>query len=120
MRGNIKKLYEYRNIEIVEDAVCSDHVHLCVSILHKESVSNFVGYLKGKLALMIIDMYPEQIEKWSKTRRLPLIEADGISACDTRLLVVHANSPYRANIKPPFEMVVADLVTLVIVNTIGG
>lgn len=67
VREIIKKLCEYRNIEIVEGAVCSDHVHLCVSIPPKESVSSFVGYLKGKSALMIFDKHPEQTTKWSKS-----------------------------------------------------
>lgn len=32
VREIIKKLCDYRNIEIVEGAVCADHVHLCLSI----------------------------------------------------------------------------------------
>ncbi len=67
IREIIKKLCEYKNIEIVEGAVCSDHVHLCVSIPPKESVSNFVGYLKGKSALMIFDKHPELTTKWTKS-----------------------------------------------------
>lgn len=67
IREIIKKLCEYKNIEIVEGAVCSDHVHLCVSIPPKESVSDFVGYLKGKSALMIFDKHPELTSKWTKS-----------------------------------------------------
>ena len=67
IREIIKKLCEYKNIEIVEGAVCSDHVHLCVSIPPKESVSNYVGYLKGKSALMIFDKHPELTTKWTKS-----------------------------------------------------
>ena len=32
VRDIIKRLCDYRNIEIIEGAVCSDHVHLCLSI----------------------------------------------------------------------------------------
>ena len=67
IREIIKKLCEYKNIEIVEGAVCSDHVHLCVSIPPKESISDFVGYLKGKSALMIFDKHPELTTKWTKS-----------------------------------------------------
>lgn len=67
IREIIKKLCEYKNIEIVEGAVCSDHVHLCVSIPPKESVSDFVGYLKVKSALMIFDKHPELTTKWTKS-----------------------------------------------------
>ena len=38
----------YKKVEIVEGAVCIDHVHLCVCIPSKMSVSQFMGYLKGK------------------------------------------------------------------------
>ena len=34
-----------------------DHVHLLVSIPPKMSVSSFMGYLKGKSALMIFDKH---------------------------------------------------------------
>ena len=67
IREILKKLCEYKNIEIVEGAVCSNHVHLCVSIPPKLSVSDFMGYLKGKSALMIFDKHPELTSKWSKS-----------------------------------------------------
>ena len=47
--------------------MCSDHVHLCVSIPPKESISDFVGYLKGKSALMTFDKHPELTTKWTKS-----------------------------------------------------
>ena len=56
----------YRNIEIIEGAVCSDHVHLCLSIPPSEKVSDVVGYIKGKSALMIHDKYPEMTNGWTK------------------------------------------------------
>ena len=59
-------LCAYKNVEIVEEAVCSDHVHLCVCIPPKMSVSSFMGYLKGKSALMIYDKHLELQSKWSK------------------------------------------------------
>ena len=52
---------DYRNIEIVEGAVCADHVHLCLSILPSEKVLDVVGYIKEKSALMIHDKYPENV-----------------------------------------------------------
>jgi putative transposase len=66
IREILKKLCEYKNIEIVEGAICADHVHLCVCVPPKQSVADFMGYLKGKSALMIFDKYPEQSTKWSK------------------------------------------------------
>ena len=66
VRSIIKLLCAYKNVEIVEEAVCSDHVHLCVCIPPKMSVSSFMGYLKGKSALMIYDKHLELQSKWSK------------------------------------------------------
>ena len=45
-------------IEILELNVQTDHVHLIVWIPPKYAVSNFVGYLKGKLALRLFDRFP--------------------------------------------------------------
>jgi len=59
VREILKKLCEYKQVEIVEGAVCIDHVHICVKIPPKLSVSEFMGYLKGKSALMIFDRFPE-------------------------------------------------------------
>jgi len=59
VREIIKKLCDYKHVEILEGAVCPDHIHLCVKIPPKISVSDFMGYLKGKSALMIFDRFPE-------------------------------------------------------------
>ena len=67
VREVISKLCKYKNVEIIEGAVCPDHVHLCVSIPPKLSVSQFMGYLKGKSALMIYDKHPELGSKYNKS-----------------------------------------------------
>ena len=63
----IKLLCGYKKVEIIEGAVCEDHIHLCVSIPPKMSVSSFMGYLKGKSALMLYDKHPEISSKWNKS-----------------------------------------------------
>ena len=55
IREDIKKLCKYKGVEIIEGHMMKDHVHLLVSIPPKISVSSFMGYLKGKSALMIFD-----------------------------------------------------------------
>ena len=62
----LSTLCRYRGVEIISGAVCSDHVHLSVSIPPKMSISNFMGYLKGKSTLMIYDKYPKLQSKWDK------------------------------------------------------
>ena len=49
----LRKLCEQKEVEIIEAELCTDHVHMLVSIPPKISVSQFVGYLKGKSSLMI-------------------------------------------------------------------
>ena len=66
VREIISTLCKYKDVEIVEGAVCPDHVHICVSIPPKLSVSSFMGYLKGKSTLMIYDRHPELQSKWRK------------------------------------------------------
>ncbi len=66
VREILSTLCKYKNVEIVEGAVCVDHVHMCVSIPPKISISNFMGYLKGKSTLMIYDRHPELQSKWNK------------------------------------------------------
>ncbi|MBS4024532.1 MAG: IS200/IS605 family transposase [Clostridia bacterium] len=63
VREIIRTLCGYKEVEIVEGNVCVDHVHLCLKIPPKISVSEFMGYLKGKSALMIFDKHPEYKQK---------------------------------------------------------
>ena len=53
----LRKLCEYKGIEIIEAEACPDHIHMLVSIPPKYSVSQIVGYLKGKSSLMIFDRH---------------------------------------------------------------
>ena len=64
IREIIRTLCKYKKVEIITGAVCIDHVHLCVSIPPKLSISEIVGYLKGKSALMIYDKHPQMGSKW--------------------------------------------------------
>jgi hypothetical protein len=49
----LKDLCRYKGVEIIESQMMADHVHMLVSIPPKINVSSFMGYLKGKSALMI-------------------------------------------------------------------
>lgn len=53
----LRKLCEYKGVEILEANACVDHIHMLVSIPPKLSVSQFMGYLKGKSSLMIFDRH---------------------------------------------------------------
>ena len=49
----LRRLCEYKGVEIVEDHAMSDYIHMFVKIPPKIAVSSFMGYLKGKSSLMI-------------------------------------------------------------------
>ncbi|MCQ4955000.1 IS200/IS605 family transposase, partial [Holdemania filiformis] len=53
----IKALCKYKGVEIIEGHMMPDHVHLLLAIPPKYSVSSFMGYLKGKSALMMFDQH---------------------------------------------------------------
>ena len=53
----LRKLCERKGIEIIEAEACPDHIHMLISIPPKLSVSQVMGYLKGKSSLMIFDRH---------------------------------------------------------------
>ena len=53
----LRKLCAYKEIEILEAEACKDHVHMLLSIPPKYSISQVMGYLKGKSSLMIYEKY---------------------------------------------------------------
>ena len=57
IRDILKQLCGYKGVEILEGHMMPDHIHLLLSIQPKISISSFMGYLKGKSALMIFDKH---------------------------------------------------------------
>ena len=55
----IRKLCEYKGVEIIEAEACPDHVHLFLEIPPKMAVSSFMGYLKGKSTTMLYEQFGE-------------------------------------------------------------
>ncbi len=53
----LRKLCEQKGVETIEAQACPDHVHMLLSIPPKYSVSQIMGYLKGKSGLMIFDRH---------------------------------------------------------------
>ena len=53
----LRKLCEYKQIEILEAEACKDHIHMLISVPPKYSISQVIGYLKGKSSLMIFEKY---------------------------------------------------------------
>ena len=57
LREILRRLCEYKGVKIIEGELMADHVHMLVLIPPKISVSSFMGYLKGKSALMMFDKH---------------------------------------------------------------
>ena len=53
----VRKLCEYKGVELLEGKACGDHIHLCLSIRPKFAVSTIVGYLKGKSAMIVFERF---------------------------------------------------------------
>ena len=53
----LRELCGYKGVELIEGHLMPDHVHMLVSIPPKIRISSFMGYLKGKSALMIFDRH---------------------------------------------------------------
>ena len=53
----LKQLCNQKGAEIIELEACPDHIHMLISIPPKYSVSQVMGYLKGKSSLMIFDRH---------------------------------------------------------------
>ena len=70
----LRKLCEYKEIEIIEAEACKDHIHMLISIPPKYSVAQIMGYPKEKSSLMIFEKHANLKE--------PLIKSQERSARD--------------------------------------
>ena len=55
----LRDLCTRKGVEIIEANACPDHIHMLVSIPPKYSVSQFMGYLKGKSSLIIFERHAQ-------------------------------------------------------------
>ena len=53
----LRALCNWKGIKSIEAEMCPDHIHMMISIPPKYSVSQIMGYLKGKSSLMIFDRH---------------------------------------------------------------
>ena len=57
----LRELCRWKGVNLLEAEACPDHIHMLLEIPPKISVSNFMGFLKGKSSLMIY-------EKWGNIK----------------------------------------------------
>ena len=51
--GVLRELFKQKGGDVLEGHAMSDHIHVCVSLPPKHSVSQVMGYVKGKSAIQI-------------------------------------------------------------------
>ena len=68
VREILRRLCEYKGVEIIEGYLLKDYVHMLVNIPPKITVSDFMGYLKEKSALMMFDKHASLKYKFGNRR----------------------------------------------------
>ena len=53
------QLCQWKKLELLESNVQDDHIHMVVSVPPKYSISEVVGFLKGKSAIKVFDLHTE-------------------------------------------------------------
>jgi len=67
VRDWIRRICDWKGIEILEGHVSRDHVHLVLSIPPKYAVSEIIGTIKGRVAIRMFKEIPEFRKKyWGK------------------------------------------------------
>ena len=64
----LRDLCARKGVEIIEEELCNDHVHMLVKIPPKMSISSFMGYLKGKSTLMIFERHANLKYKYGQRK----------------------------------------------------
>ena len=60
----MRRLCEQKGVQIIEAEACPDHIHILLAIPPKHSVSQIIGYLKGKSSLMIYERHANLKHKY--------------------------------------------------------
>ena len=55
--GLIREICERYGVRVIEGRVLVDHVHMCLELPPKYSVSEFIGKLKGKTTILLHQRY---------------------------------------------------------------
>jgi len=63
VEDKVRTISQWQEVEVLELNIQPDHVHLVCSIPPKLSVSDFMGILKGKTAIMLFKSYPSLRKK---------------------------------------------------------
>ena len=97
----LRQLCQQKGVEIIEAEACPDHIHMLLSIPPKYSVSQIMGFLKGKSSLMIFDRHANLKYKYGNRHfwaRGYFVDTVGRYKANTR--VYQEPTPRRSNSRP--------------------
>lgn len=58
LEDKIKSICDWKGVEVIELNIQKDHIHMVCSIPPKLSISDFMGILKGKTAILMFQKWP--------------------------------------------------------------
>ena len=64
LKDEIKIICNQMKIGIIQGNISKDHIHLCLSIPPKVSISNTIGTIKGKVAIRMFNRFPDLRKKY--------------------------------------------------------
>ena len=97
-----KELCKRKGVEIIAGECCSDHVHMLISIPPKYSVSEVMGYLKGKSSLMVFERHANLKYKYGNRH----VSLNGISLFSSQ----------RSDVRNEFIVLLNDAVVQIAVD----
>ena len=60
---DIRVISQWKEVVVEELSIQADHIHMVCSVPPKLSISDFMGVLRGKLAIKLFQTYPEMKKK---------------------------------------------------------
>ena len=72
-KNNKRFVCEWKGIEIVKTECCSDHIHMLIKVPSKYSISEIMGYLKGKSS----EIYLTVMQMWNINREIDIFLCRG-------------------------------------------
>lgn len=96
------KLCQQKGVEIIEAQACPDHIHMLISIPPKYSVSQIMGYLKGKSSLYggSVDSSRRYLRRFLSSRRRSILNMLVWSSAENDLVFyIMADIPESTMIK---------------------
>ena len=101
----IRELSKQKGIEVIEGHAMPDHIHVCLAIPPKYSISYAVGFLKGKSAIRLNHEFPNKM-KGSKSfwARGYFVSTVGLDEQQVRQYIRHQEETEKRQLEFDFNL----------------